>query len=104
MLTITPEYFHSPSGQWIECDWDPKSKTRDEGLAAGIHELIVSAGKSYGASPEALLFGTVNPLPNLEPTWNMAPTRDAPVVRMAKDGQRHLDALKWGLIPYTSSY
>ena len=48
----------------------------------------------------ARIFGTVNPLPNLEPTWNMAPTRDAPVVRLSKDGQRHLDALKWGLVPY----
>jgi putative SOS response-associated peptidase YedK len=48
----------------------------------------------------ARLFGAVNPLPNLEPTWNMAPTRDAPVVRLSRDGVRHLDALKWGLIPY----
>ena len=30
----------------------------------------------------------------------MAPTRDAPVVRLSKDGQRPLDALRWGLIPY----
>ena len=48
----------------------------------------------------ARLFGTMNPLPNLEPTWNMAPTRDAPVVRLFRDGERHLDALKWGLVPY----
>jgi putative SOS response-associated peptidase YedK len=48
----------------------------------------------------ARLFGTVNPLPNLETTWNMAPTRDAPVVRLSREGERHLDALKWGLIPY----
>ena len=48
----------------------------------------------------ARLFGTTNPLPNLEPTWNMAPTRDAPVVRLSREGKRHLDALKWGLIPY----
>jgi putative SOS response-associated peptidase YedK len=48
----------------------------------------------------ARMFGTVNPWPNFEVTWNMAPTRDAPVVRLARDGQRHLDALKWGLIPY----
>ena len=48
----------------------------------------------------ARLFGTVNPLPNLEPTWNMAPTRDAPVVRLSREGERHLDALKWGLVPY----
>jgi putative SOS response-associated peptidase YedK len=48
----------------------------------------------------ARLFGPVNPLSNLAPTWNMAPTRDAPVVRLSKDGERHLDALKWGLVPY----
>jgi putative SOS response-associated peptidase YedK len=47
----------------------------------------------------ARIFGTANPLPNLEQTWNMAPTREAPVVRLSKDGPRHLDALKWGLIP-----
>src|SRR5258708_3899323 len=27
----------------------------------------------------ARLFGTVNPLPNLQPTWNLAPTDDAPL-------------------------
>jgi putative SOS response-associated peptidase YedK len=27
------------------------------------------------------MFGTKNPLPNLRPTWNMAPTRRVPVVR-----------------------
>jgi len=40
----------------------------------------------------ARIFGTVNPMPNLEPTWNLAPTMDAPVVRFL-DGDRHLDAL-----------
>jgi hypothetical protein len=29
----------------------------------------------------ARFFGTVNPPPNLEVTWNMAPTRDAPEAR-----------------------
>lgn len=49
----------------------------------------------------ARLFATVNPLPNLEPTWNMAPTMDAPVVRLRREsGERHLDLLKWGLVPY----
>jgi hypothetical protein len=49
----------------------------------------------------ARLFGTVNPLPNLQPTWNLAPTDDAPVVRLDREtGARHLDVLKWGLIPY----
>jgi hypothetical protein len=27
------------------------------------------------------IFGTVNPLPNLAPSWNVAPTNDVPVVR-----------------------
>jgi putative SOS response-associated peptidase YedK len=49
----------------------------------------------------ARIFGTVNPLPNLAPTWNMAPTMDAPVVRLyPKADERHLDVLKWGLVPY----
>jgi hypothetical protein len=42
----------------------------------------------------ARLFGTVNPLPNLQPTWNLAPTDDAPVVRPAANGERHLDIRK----------
>jgi len=48
----------------------------------------------------ARLFGTKNPLPNLKPTWNMAPTMDAPVVRRHPDsGDRHLDLLTWGFVP-----
>jgi putative SOS response-associated peptidase YedK len=47
------------------------------------------------------LFHTVNPTPNWEPTWNMAPTRDAPVVRLHPQmRERHLDLLRWGLLPY----
>jgi len=30
----------------------------------------------------------------------MAPTMDAPIVRLARGGQRYLDVLKWGLVPY----
>jgi putative SOS response-associated peptidase YedK len=41
----------------------------------------------------------VNPFLNLAPTWNMAPTMDAPVVRLNSNGERHLDVLKWGLVP-----
>ena len=49
----------------------------------------------------AQLFQARNPPPNFELTWNMAPSRDAPVVRLhAPTGERHLDALKWGLVPY----
>jgi putative SOS response-associated peptidase YedK len=47
------------------------------------------------------LFQTVNPTPNWEPTWNMAPTRDAPVVRLHPETRaRHLDLLRWGLVPH----
>ncbi len=56
--------------------------------------------------PEALriLFRTSNPLPNTAPTWNMAPTQAAPVIRRNPEtGERHLDALRWGLIPFFTS-
>jgi putative SOS response-associated peptidase YedK len=46
------------------------------------------------------LFGTVNPLPNIAPSWNVAPTRQVPVVRRHPEtGARHLDLLRWGLLP-----
>ena len=66
-------------------------------------QMLAMCGRYASFLPaEALArtFGTVNPLPNFERTWNMAPTRDGPVIRLARDGQRHLDALKWGLVPY----
>ena len=41
------------------------------------------------------------PIPNFPPSWNAAPTDSLPVVRFdAKAGQRSLDMLRWGLIPY----
>lgn len=47
------------------------------------------------------MFQTVNPMPNWEPTWNMAPTRNAPVVRPHPETRaRHLDLLRWGLVPH----
>jgi putative SOS response-associated peptidase YedK len=47
------------------------------------------------------LFQTVNATPNWQPTWNMAPTRDAPVVRLHPENRaRHLDLLRWGLVPH----
>ena len=71
--------------------------------ARGLNHFSQMCGRYASFLPAetlARIFGTVNPLPNLEPTWNMAPTLDAPVVRLSKDGERHLDALKWGLVPY----
>ena len=53
------------------------------------------------AEAVARLFHTVNPLPNFPPAWNMAPTQDAMVVRHHPEtGERHLDLLKWGSLPY----
>ena len=47
------------------------------------------------------MFGTTGPLPNLEPTWNMAPTKDAPIVRFDPEtGERRLEIAKWGLVPF----
>jgi putative SOS response-associated peptidase YedK len=49
----------------------------------------------------ARIFRTTNPLPNLAPNWNTAPSQSALVVRRHPEtGERHLDALKWGLLPY----
>ncbi|GAA0592900.1 SOS response-associated peptidase [Craurococcus roseus] len=46
------------------------------------------------------LFRTGGALPNLAPSWNVAPTQSAPVVRRHPDtGERHLDLLRWGLRP-----
>jgi putative SOS response-associated peptidase YedK len=41
------------------------------------------------------------PTPNFAPSWNVAPTDPLPVVHYdAKEGQRSLDIMRWGLIPY----
>jgi putative SOS response-associated peptidase YedK len=47
------------------------------------------------------LFQTKGPIPNWAGTWNMAPTRDAPVIRLHPEtGERHLGLLRWGLVPH----
>ncbi len=38
-------------------------------------------------------------MPALKPRFNIAPTQQAPVVRISQEGERRLDLLKWGLIP-----
>jgi len=41
------------------------------------------------------------PTPNIAANWNAAPTEDLPVVRYdARAGQRSLDVLRWGLVPF----
>ena len=55
---------------------------------------------SQPAKAIARLFGTTNPRLNLRPTWNMAPSMDAPVIRLNPEtGEQQLDMLKWGLVP-----
>jgi putative SOS response-associated peptidase YedK len=46
------------------------------------------------------LFGFEGPALNLQPRWNIAPTQDAPVVRLDADGVRRVSMLRWGLVPY----
>ena len=42
------------------------------------------------------LFGTEEDIPNLGPSWNLAPSQDALAVRRHPEtGGRRLDALKW---------
>ena len=46
------------------------------------------------------IFATLGAVPNHAPSWNVAPTQNALVVRRHPDtGERRLDALSWGLIP-----
>lgn len=51
----------------------------------------------------AALFGVdpaLAPLPNVPPRYNAAPTQDLMVVRRNPEtGRRHLDLLRWGLVP-----
>ena len=45
-------------------------------------------------------FQAGNPLPNTPPSFNRAPTQDGLVLRRHPEtGARHLDALRWGLVP-----
>ena len=40
-------------------------------------------------------------LPPLAPSWNIAPGQEAPVIRRhPQTGARHLDLLRWGLVPH----
>ena len=53
----------------------------------------------------ARLFHTVDPIPHHPPTWNVRPTQDALVVRRhPSTGERHLDLLRWGLLPHFTKH
>ena len=46
-------------------------------------------------------FAAVGDIPNTPPSWNVAPTQAALVVRRHPEtGERRLDALRWGLVPH----
>ena len=49
----------------------------------------------------AKLFQTTGALPDRGPSWTVAPTQGAMVVRRHPEtGERRLDVLQWGLIPH----
>lgn len=53
--------------------------------------------------PEAIarMVKAVNPVPNMAPSWNIAPSQQAMAVRRhPKTGERHLDLLTWGFVPH----
>jgi putative SOS response-associated peptidase YedK len=53
------------------------------------------------AEAMADLFGTTNPLPNVRPRYNAAPTQRVPVALADPDTKaRHLETLRWGLVPF----
>jgi putative SOS response-associated peptidase YedK len=67
-----------------------------------VPEGITMCGRySITTAPEALrrLFRFANPPPNLQPRYNVAPTQDAPVIRLDAGGARELAMLRWGLVP-----
>ena len=61
-------------------------------------------GRYVSALPAAELariFGALGELPNVEPSWNVAPTNCMPVIRRHPESdERRLDLLTWGLVPH----
>ena len=84
-------------------------KTRSQailGLEFGQRYVRIMCGRarlSSDVSEIKLVFSIPphRPTPNFPPSWNVAPTDTLPVVRYdTKAGERSLDLLRWGLVPY----
>jgi hypothetical protein len=59
-------------------------------LSSDVSEIRIA----FGIPPE-------RPTPNFGLSWNVAPTDPLPVVRYdAKDRQRSLEVMRWGLVPF----
>lgn len=69
-----------------------------------LWQCVIMCGRyasTISADQIRALFRTGNPAVNLAPSWNVAPTQPAMVVRRHPEtGARHLDLLQWGLIPH----
>jgi hypothetical protein len=46
------------------------------------------------------IFAAMGDMPNFPPSWNIAPTQSALVLRIAPTGERRFDLLHWGLVPH----
>ena len=61
-------------------------------------------GRFSSQLPPELLrraFAALGDIPNTPPSWNVAPTQAALIVRRHPEtGERRLDALRWGLVPH----
>ena len=64
----------------------------------------VMCGRFASQLPPELLrqaFAALGDVPNTPPSWNIAPTQAALVVRRHPEtGERRMDAIRWGLVPH----
>ncbi len=71
-----------------------------------LHQIrwrACAADTRVSCPPEAAraAFRTLNALVNHPPNWNVAPTQIAMAIRRHPEtGERHLDLLRWGLVPH----
>ena len=80
----------------------------DKGIAGlgGPRHLTRMCGRarlSSDVSEIKLVFSIPphRPAPNIAASWNVAPTDPPPIVRYdAKAGERSLDVIRWGLVPF----